>query len=578
MSNPKSNPKGSLLSEIDFEDFGVKTNDELLEKLKSPKWRLSHLYKILDKRGKIVTFKPNFFQRAVLRLFHWRMIFLKARQLGFSTFVEIFILDRCLFHKNTPAAIVADKAENAKKLLKKIIFAWENMNPNLKEYLGITSVSDSVSSIEWSNGSSVIAGTTIHAGMYMVLHISELGPLCEESAEKAEQVIQSAMPTVPDSKDTFIFIESTSRGEGNLFHSKCIDAADATKRAELECPENPNKLLHFLDFKFIFAPWWQEPTYRLATKEESLRIPISKEDHKYFDDIEEKIGRKLSIRRRAWYVLKRKSVESESSARKNTMRVEYPSTAEEAFLSGTDKFFDPDKIQTKIKTDVRAPLESIPDMLNTGYWRIYARWKPGHRYGLGADTSMGVGGHHSTCVVEDFTENEIVATYKSNKIDQVNFAHEISRAGRWYGTCIVAPEINYGGATIETLKEEYPNIYKFHILGGEDPKETERLGWLANSNTKGNALVNLRSAMQDEDAALVCPDPGLLQECLFYGKEEIYLTDTVKRAKGMTNHYDLLTAAAIAHAMLMFADYGEDSDNEMAAVCAERRTRKRGFS
>jgi hypothetical protein len=194
---------------------------------------------------------------------------------------------------------------------------------------------------------------------------------------------------------------------------------------------------------------------------------------------------------------------------------------------------------------------------------------------------MGVGKHHSTACVMDFTANEIVATYKGNKIDPTQFAYELIRAGNWYGTCLIAPESNYGATTISILKEEYPidKLYKFHILTGETPIETERIGWLTTTSSKSEALHRLCSRFQDEDEPMICPDAGILYEALHYDKQDIYIPNTVKRAKGMTNHFDALIAASITVMLDAFAEESDEkAEIEIVSTIATRRRRNKGYS
>jgi len=58
------------------------------------------LYKIKDKEANIIPFKPNVHQQKLHDEQHNRNIILKARQLGFSTDIEIQALDYALFNSN----------------------------------------------------------------------------------------------------------------------------------------------------------------------------------------------------------------------------------------------------------------------------------------------------------------------------------------------------------------------------------------------------------------------------------------------------------------------------------------------
>ena len=69
-----------------------------------PRWRLSNLYTIIDKKGKAVPFRPWGEQREFLENIHSRNLILKCRQRGFTTLMCLVQLDDCLFTPNTRAA------------------------------------------------------------------------------------------------------------------------------------------------------------------------------------------------------------------------------------------------------------------------------------------------------------------------------------------------------------------------------------------------------------------------------------------------------------------------------------------
>ena len=92
------------------------SQDDIKEKIKSQFWRLNHLYYIIDKHGRRVQFKLNWAQLFLFKLLWYLNIVLKARQLGCTTFISIYILDICLFYKNTHAAIIAHNKQVASKM------------------------------------------------------------------------------------------------------------------------------------------------------------------------------------------------------------------------------------------------------------------------------------------------------------------------------------------------------------------------------------------------------------------------------------------------------------------------------
>jgi hypothetical protein len=78
--------------------------------MKDRRWRLNNLYHIIDKDGRRIPFRLNWAQEALLDGLHHQNVILKARQLGFTTFIQLFMLDACLFNSNIRAGTIAHKA------------------------------------------------------------------------------------------------------------------------------------------------------------------------------------------------------------------------------------------------------------------------------------------------------------------------------------------------------------------------------------------------------------------------------------------------------------------------------------
>src|SRR5687768_7252963 len=114
--------------ETDYQPIFIK------EDWTSPKWRLNHLYSIVDADGKAIPFRMKPEQEHFYdRLWYWNII-LKARQLGWTTLIALMALDQCLFNRNYSAAIIAHKKDDATKIFdKKIKFAYDNLPAALKE-------------------------------------------------------------------------------------------------------------------------------------------------------------------------------------------------------------------------------------------------------------------------------------------------------------------------------------------------------------------------------------------------------------------------------------------------------------
>jgi hypothetical protein len=105
----------------------------MAQNLTSRQWRLANLYHIIDKDGRRVPFRPNWAQQALLDELHYLNVILKARQLGFTTFIQLFMLDACLFNSNIRAGTIAHRLDDARVIFRdKVKFVYENLPDELK--------------------------------------------------------------------------------------------------------------------------------------------------------------------------------------------------------------------------------------------------------------------------------------------------------------------------------------------------------------------------------------------------------------------------------------------------------------
>ena len=274
-----------------------------VSQLKNPAWRMNNLYYIKDKNGKKVKFKLNWAQKLIYSEMWYLCLILKARQLGMTTFIQIFMLDRCLFNSNVNAGVIAHNRDDAQKFFKdKIKFAYDNLPKQIRE--GRPASNDSAGELMFSNGSSIRVSVSLRSGTYQYLHISEFGKVCAKTPDKAEEIISGAIETV--ARGQFIFIESTAEGDYGRFYDMCMEFRNATSLSEM-------------DYKFFFFPWYKHPDYVL-----SADVDVPPDIAAYFEDLERDKGISLNDSQKAWYV-KKKAVQ------KGKMKREYPSTEDEAF-------------------------------------------------------------------------------------------------------------------------------------------------------------------------------------------------------------------------------------------------------
>jgi hypothetical protein len=293
---------------------------EFKECLADPWWRLTsgQLYKIMikgdnDEDSLIAPFIPKPPQLDLFENLHTRNNVLKARQLGFTTAIQILFLDCVLFRENVRAATIAHNEDSAKKIFRdKLKFAYDHLPPSLKAAMPL-SVDNASEMVFAHNNSGIEVATSVRSGTKHYLHISEFGKICAKFPEKADEVITGSIPSVPT--NGMIFIESTAEGQDGHFYK-------ITKRAEEMMLSG--KTLNVKDYKLHFYPWWGESAYKTDPNE----VIITGKDHDYFDKIESEAGCKISLEQRAWWIMTR---DSEFSGEEDKMWQEYPSTIKEAF-------------------------------------------------------------------------------------------------------------------------------------------------------------------------------------------------------------------------------------------------------
>jgi len=284
------------------------TPEEVKQGLNNQWWRINHLYFIKNESGQKVLFKANQAQQHFKDNIHTLNIILKARQLGFSTLIDIMGFDMAFFTANKEVVIQAQDRIAAEKLFEeKIQFPYDNLPEQLKELN--PRIKSNTRQMKFSNGSVIRVVTSARGGTTNFLHVSEFGKICAKTPEKARETVTGSLNTVAPGQ--FIFIESTAEGREGAFYDMTLRAIKA-KQAD--------KKLTTTDYKFHFYPWMDEPRY-VSDPDNAI---ITQKKSEYFDLLEQQLNRTITLEQRAWYVIK----EDEQG---EDMKREFPSTPKEAF-------------------------------------------------------------------------------------------------------------------------------------------------------------------------------------------------------------------------------------------------------
>jgi len=279
--------------------------------LRSRRWRLNNLYYIIDQSGRQVLFKLNAAQDKLLRERHTRNVVLKARQLGFTTFIDIFGLDLVVWNPNIRAGIIAHTRDDAGIIFRdKIQYAYDHLPAFMTRgpKAWFPPIKNDAGELMLSTNSSIRVGTSFRSATAQFLHISEYGAICARYPAKANEIKNGALPAVHEGG--FIFVESTAKGNEGEFYDLCQRARQDTVRGNL----SP------LAFKFHFYPWHMSASYRIAA--DGVMIPDRLAE--YFAKVEAAAGIIIDPEQRAWYAETERNLGGD-------MKSEHPSTPEEAF-------------------------------------------------------------------------------------------------------------------------------------------------------------------------------------------------------------------------------------------------------
>ncbi|AHK21002.1 putative pyruvate/2-oxoglutarate dehydrogenase complex, dihydrolipoamide acyltransferase [Yersinia pseudotuberculosis IP 32953] len=467
-------------------------------------WRLNNLYKIVNEDGELVTFRMRPAQRELFKNMHYRNIILKARQLGFSTGIDIYLLDQALFNNNLSCGIIAQDLPAAGEIFStKISIPFDNLPVWLRATFPVSTRREGANGghIEFAHGSKIRVSTSFRSGTVQRLHISEHGKICATYPAKAKEVRTGTLNAIKDG--CIVFIESTAEGVGGDFHTMSTRAMDL---GQLNLP------LTSQDYKFHFFAWWQDPKYQAPVPAGGLRL--SKYHQEYFAAVEQAMGITLLDEQKQWYI--RKEIEQQEE-----MKQEFPSTPSEAFLTSGRRVFAAINVMkaegqckspllvydiepvTGKRTKVQALRAGNAEELQRTLLNHLLVWElpdPDEDYAIGGDVAEGLENRdRSSFDVVKKSSGEQVAHW-FGYLDAELFAQLMAHVGRWYNTAFIGPERNnHGHAVIQKLREVYPHrsIYSEQYLDRDHDDETPKLGWLTTAQSKPVIIEGLKTLLRE---------------------------------------------------------------------------------
>jgi len=417
-----------------------------------------------------------------------RIIILKARQQGLSTYVGGYLYFNVSQRKACKAMVVTHHSDSTRALFDMTKRYHENCPELLKPHTKYSSrreltfdVLDSSFVVATAGGESIGRGETLTH-----VHASELAFWQKSTALENWNGMTQA---VPNKKGTAIFVESTANGVTGIFYDLWKGAVEGTN-----------------GYVPVFIPWYIDPEYREPVPENFERTPEEEElCEKYGLDDEQLMFRRRKVAQNGI----------------DLFRQEYPAEPEESFLTTGRPVFNPEGLQESLaeaaEPKQRLALEGDDWLENVrGELTLYRTLDPGEQYTIGADVAMGVrGGDFSVAQVLDSKKRQ-VATYRA-QVHPDYFAEVLYKLGEFFNFAYIIVENNsHGILTCTRLGKDmaYPHFYTEVQVDKLTDKETIKLGFTTTSKTKPLIIDELRASVREGKIEL--NDKVTIREMLTY--------------------------------------------------------------
>lgn len=451
-----------------------------------------------------------------------RIIILKARKVGVSTYVQARLNHLCEFYQDTEALIMAhrqDAADNIAEMSRRFFSYFPDVqHPATKQRVDIrVPLANIGREITWDpkHGSymrikTAGSGTGRAKGgsrsyTYNAMHISEAAWFGD--GQELSATLAAGTP------DVICFQESTANGRGNSFYNSWENAMyiEELERIVDEGGVPPEKWNGYVRF---FWPWFADPQYRSPLhpeEEQQIRATLDQAEQQLINEFG------LDYQQLKW---RRQKIHGECSdqsdfAPDEYFKQEYPSTAVEAFLTTGNAVFDQSRLEAMAETAERKAKKRTEKA--GGRWGRWWRWsqtqwelrpspwsnaeyvefeppKKKHWYVMGIDAAQGLEhGDNSVISVFDRTDGvflDEVARYIGTTFDERELGELAHHIGERYNWAFIVGERNApGNVTCLTLFDQnYPYLYyrddEELIKPGDKDMTRFKVGFTTNLHTK----------------------------------------------------------------------------------------------
>lgn len=390
-----------------------------------------------------------------------KLLVLKSRRGGASTFFLCAAIRGCLTIENYSAITFAEIIDSTRKIFKIGRFALDRWRTGIwlvAKALGIPGKPAAMLH-EFDNGSSheaVTAGSTTRGGKYDFIHLSEYAHYGNNSDVK--QLANAAMQHV------WLIKESTANGTDNAFYQDWQDGLTPDEVQAARRKGDFKKLGDWNGHYKIFFPWWADPGLKSpVTHQEEEHVLDTLDDHEI--ELQELTEGEISVGHIKWRRDKIKALSKDDLdglTPKQFFNQEFPWSPMSAFQATSKSVYTPDL--TEHQRGANKPERTVylmfgrdqpPRKVERGPIAVYAPPVPNQAYCMAADIGQGVGESYSEASIfsrEDGTILDEVANIRTNRLGPSVFAWVCHVLAYAYNDAYIIPEANGGGvAFINTL-------------------------------------------------------------------------------------------------------------------------------
>ncbi len=291
---------------------GMSNKDFEKKYLSNKLWRLNNIYKVINKAGESVTFRMNKAQHKVYGAArrHPRLIILKSRQQGISTFWLVSMFDDAICCPYLNVGLMAQGTDEAATLLERTKYLWDSISPGVKAFFNVSITKDNLKEVGFGNRSTIFIRVSFRSATLQRLHISEYGKIANANPLRAKETKTGTLQAL--AQGNIGVIESTA--EGNNDFKRMWDGATIAL--------NTNQLTA-KDFLPIFLSWLDDPDCALDQVQTE-----TKESVEYFNKLA-KDGIQATQEQRNFWIAQYRELGTD-------IFQEYPATPEEAFMASKD--------------------------------------------------------------------------------------------------------------------------------------------------------------------------------------------------------------------------------------------------